>query len=50
MLRKLVLGLMTVGAVGCSPTLAPTVECSEDLRERTPYCFVSVPPARDNDR
>ena len=50
MLRKLVLGMLTVGAVGCTPALAPTVECSDALRERAPYCFLSAPPPRESDR
>lgn len=50
MIRKLLLLVIAVGALGCTPVLAPTVECPEALREREPYCFLSDPVVRDRER
>ena len=47
MLRKLLLGVLTVGAMGCSQALAPTADCADDVRDQPgAYCF----PERDRER
>lgn len=38
MLRKLLLLALTVGALGCTPALAPTVECRDALLDRPDVC------------
>ena len=38
MLRKLLLGVLTVGALGCTNALAPTAECADGLRDRPGLC------------
>lgn len=46
MLRKLLLLALTVGALGCVPSLAPTVDCPDALRDRPDVCGPGRPQLR----
>jgi len=42
-LQKLLLVMLTVGAMGCNQALAPTAECADGVRDRAELCVPGQP-------